>query len=205
MRISFLPLSAIFKMKSKIKKTLLNSLLPILAGAVLVAGIIYAWTEPQTIPPTPNAPAPINVSTNDQTFEGSKTLKMGSTGSNVLGINGALGVLGVFEAFSTAIFDGRVDLLNDSTLTGLMSNSDYWRIYNNNAGGDNNGAMVIETGDDYQEPIIFRQRRWDGPSRDLMAITGDGVGIGTNNPGQRLDVAGNIRQSYIHLTLVNSG
>ncbi len=82
----------------------------------------------QTIPPTPNAPAPINVSTFDQTFEGSKTLKMGSTGSNALGINGALGVLGVFEAFSTAIFDGN-------------------------------------------------------------------VGIGTNNPSQRLDVAGNIRQS----------
>ena len=65
-----------------------------------------------------------------------------------------------------------------------MAGSDYAQIY---AGGANNGGyLVINTGDDGNEPIVFQQQ-----GIEKMRIHANGyVGIGTSNPVAPLEVGG---------------
>ncbi|RFC52619.1 MAG: Chaperone of endosialidase [Verrucomicrobia bacterium] len=73
---------------------------------------------------------------------------------------------------------------DDSGVGGTMAANDAWRIYG--IGDDNNGALHIETYDDANEPIIFRQTGYE-----RMRIASNGyLGIGTINPGSPLHVAG---------------
>ncbi|MDD5005956.1 MAG: hypothetical protein PHS93_05585 [Candidatus Omnitrophica bacterium] len=75
----------------------------------------------------------------------------------------------------------------------VMASNDYWKIYSEgNTNPGNNGVLIIETGDDLSEPIIFRQRSASSV-RDAMAIDAAGnVGIGTSAPTQALDTIGRI-------------
>ncbi len=51
----------------KLKQTLAKSLLPIFAATMLLAGIVYAWSEPTTSPPTQgNISTPLNDGTTGQ-------------------------------------------------------------------------------------------------------------------------------------------
>jgi hypothetical protein len=64
---------------------------------------------------------------------------------------------------------------NSTGVYGLMANSDYWKIYGQ--GGDNAGELIIQTGDDGNEPISFYQ---NGTYRG--GVAGDGwINSGTGN------------------------
>jgi len=77
--------------KKILSKTL--SFLPQIIASLFLAGFVaYAWTEPAGPPPGGNVEAPINVGSASQ-------IKAG-----------ALGIGGVFRAFSGAIFDGNVGI-----------------------------------------------------------------------------------------------
>jgi len=87
---------------------------------------------------------------------------------------------------------GNLQLANNYSIFATMADNDYWKIYSE--GGSNAGKLVIETGDDKSEPIVFRQRQtWDPGSgyRDAMIIDASGnVGIGTAKPTAKLEVIG---------------
>jgi hypothetical protein len=54
----------------KIRKSLLKNFLPVLISSVLVAGAVYAWTEPLSSPPANNVSAPFNIGSQTQTKTG---------------------------------------------------------------------------------------------------------------------------------------
>jgi hypothetical protein len=73
---------------------------------------------------------------------------------------------------------------NDTGIVGSMANNDYWKIYG--TGTDDNGSLIIQTGDNSNEPIIFRQQ-----DSERMRINSSGyVGIGTNSPRAPLEISG---------------
>lgn len=75
----------------------------------------------------------------------------------------------------------------DSNATGIvanMANNDYWKIYSQ--GGDNAGELIIQSGDDGNEPIIFKQQ-----DSERMRINSSGyVGIGGSSPRAPLEIFG---------------
>lgn len=102
-----------------------------------------------------------------------------------------------------SIQDGRLWF---TTATGLGDNGgiggaiaggfDYWRIFG--AGDSEKGALYIDTGDDANEPIIFRQYG-GGTHYERMRIADNGavgIGIGTTTPRGRLDVNGSLSLTY---------
>ena len=89
-------------------KTIKQSFLTIAIGLALVAGISYAWTGPTANPPLNNAPAPVNVSATGQY----KT--------------GALGIGGLFRAYSNAIVDGNVGIGTDAPKNRLHVKGSNW-------------------------------------------------------------------------------
>jgi Chaperone of endosialidase len=73
---------------------------------------------------------------------------------------------------------------SDTGNVGYMATSDYWKIYG--TGTDDNGSLVIQTGDNTNEPIIFKQQ-----DSERMRIHSNGyVGIGTNSPRAPLEISG---------------
>jgi hypothetical protein len=86
---------------SKIKSTFSKSLPVIIVSIMITTAIIYAaWQEPKSAPPNNNAPAPINVSSLQQEFLGSKTLRVRSgaiPNGGVLSIDGGFNVTGVLR------------------------------------------------------------------------------------------------------------
>lgn len=75
-------------------------LLTIIIGFVMVAGVsMVSATGPTQNPPGGNTPAPVNVGTSNQTFDGSKTLQFGSSSSGILTLNGGVGILGALNSY----------------------------------------------------------------------------------------------------------
>jgi len=74
------------------KIPLYYALSTIILSTLLVATIIYAWTEPTVVPPGGNVSASINVG-GDSQYK-----------------SGALGIGGVFRGYSNGIFDGNVGI-----------------------------------------------------------------------------------------------
>jgi hypothetical protein len=118
-----------------------------------------------------------------------------ASGSNIYNTN--TGNVGIGTTSPTS---GNLQLANNYSIFTTMSDNDYWKIYSE--GGSNSGKLVIETGDDASEPIVFRQRMTYNPytTRDAMYIDGSGnVGIGTTSPANyigwpgALEVVGQIK------------
>ncbi|MBI3991478.1 MAG: hypothetical protein HY350_04940 [Candidatus Omnitrophica bacterium] len=99
---------------------------------------------------------------------------------------------------------GNLQLSNNYRIYSTMSTNDYWQIYSE--GGDDAGTMVIETGDNASEAIIFRQRETSGTTRNAMAISSSGnVGIGTASPGNyKLNVSGDAMVNRIYTQAASS-
>lgn len=164
-------------MSQKIK-TILSQTLPVIILATLFTiSIIYAWTEPSQAPPGGNVPTPVNV------------------GSTTQYKSGALGIGGVFRAYSGAIFDGKVgigtinpqaklDIIDpDSTgeilLKGKGNSWNYsqlklqdintnrtWNIMHRQFAGDYPGGFTIE---EFNPPADYKMR---------LAINAGGVNDG---------------------------
>ncbi len=92
---------------------------------------------------------------------------------------------------SVVINDAGLDLTasNGRIVKGKMADNDFWQIYGE--GPNNDGSLIIETGDDGTEPIIFRQS-----GQERMRITNAGhiliqqQLISTGRDVKEFDVAG---------------
>ncbi len=85
-----------------------KKILPQIIASLFLAGFVaYAWTEPPSAPPVGNVPAPINVGTAPQAK------------------SGPLLIGGIFQAFSDAIFNGKVGIgtASPSQSLDIVSNS----------------------------------------------------------------------------------
>lgn len=81
---------------------------------------------------------------------------------------------------------------DDIMLAGSMATNDWWRIYGSTAGVDQ-GSLIIMTGDNGTEPIIFYQNDSNGgnPAQERLRIHSNGnVGIHNSNPTSTLYVSG---------------
>ncbi len=115
-------------------------------------------------------------------------LKFGSSWESPFGTNTRLTLdrSGNMRLLSgTTLYASNIDLLsNGNTLTGRMADSDWWQIFGE--GSSDNGSLVIRSGDNSNEPIIFRQT-----DSERMRIHSNGyVGIGTNSPRAPLEISG---------------
>ena len=117
----------------------------------------------------------------------SGALKFGSSWESPTGTNTRLTLdrSGNMRLLSgTTLFASNIDLFNNNKLKGLMADNDYWEIYGE--GSSDNGSLVIRSGDNSNEPIIFRQQ-----DSERMRIHSNGyVGIGTNSPNAPLHISG---------------
>lgn len=169
------------------KTNLFYALTVISLSTLIVVSVVYAvWTEPPLPPPGGNASEPLNISTTTQSKAG------------------ALGIGGVFRAYSDAIFDGNVGIGTTTSTEKLIvqSLSDGRGVINiNQVGADNWSGLKIDR-DGLEKWFIgvsaandnLRLRR-DSASDDLVIDAGGDVGIGTTTPAYKLDVNGVIRAS----------
>ena len=115
-------------------------------------------------------------------------LKFGTSWENPFGTNTRLTLdrSGNMRLLSgTTLFASNIDLYsNGNMLTGKMADSDWWQIFGE--GSSDNGSLVIRSGDNSNEPIIFRQT-----DTERMRIASNGyVGIGTSSPNAPLHISG---------------
>lgn len=115
-------------------------------------------------------------------------LKFGTSWENPFGTNTRLTLdrSGNMRLLSgTTLFASNIDLYsNGNMLTGKMADSDWWQIFGE--GSSDNGSLVIRSGDNSNEPIIFRQT-----DTERMRIASNGyVGIGTTSPNAPLHISG---------------
>jgi hypothetical protein len=115
-------------------------------------------------------------------------LKFGTSWENPFGTNTRLTLdrSGNMRLLSgTTLFASNIDLYsNGNMLTGKMADNDWWQIFGE--GSSDNGSLVIRSGDNSNEPIIFRQT-----DSERMRIHSNGyVGIGTTSPNAPLHISG---------------
>ncbi len=124
------------------------------------------------------------------------------TGSTALTANANLNVYGnigigtaasgnKLQIYGGLIYCDQPDGTDNTGIGGVMAGSDFWRIHG--AGTSNDGALYIDTGDDANEPIVFRQSSGNPMTSytpyERMRIAANGyLGIGTTSPNAPLQV-----------------
>jgi hypothetical protein len=174
-------------MNQKIKYILLQTLPVMVISGLIVTAMVYAWNEPSQSPPQGNVPAPINVGDVGQTKTGSLSINGGFQSTGVTRL------LSLTQIPSTAVLNfGNTtrQMINLWSSTpdspapgqygiGIQNNTQYFRSAQNFAwyrgGTHDNTALSAGTGGSV-----------------LMSIIGStgSVGIGTNTPSRKLQVAG---------------
>ena len=118
--------------------------------------------------------------------------------------NGNVGIGTNSPGYKLTINGGWLRFDSNSTgITASMANDDYWRIYGQ--GGSNAGELVIQSGDDGNEPISFYQSgTWrGGVASDGWFNAGANVGFRTSNSEANSTIFNNGRN--LTFSLYNGG
>lgn len=131
---------------------------------------------------------------------GSNILVTGSTALTAnanLNVNGNIGIGTAATGNKLQIYGGLIycdqpDATDNTGIGGVMAGSDFWRIHG--AGSNNDGTLYIDTGDDANEPIVFRQNSGSPMGvytpYERMRIAANGyLGIGTTSPMAPLQIS----------------
>jgi hypothetical protein len=160
-----------------IKKYLQNNLLSFLLVVIFVSFFILtiglAWTEPNAAPPGGNIAAPLNVGDTGQVKSGGLTLnwKGGQYGLIV-----AAGNVGIGTTNPGAKLDVRGVIGTDSVFgfSNVQQTASPYGVYISAPAGQSMGLFTNSV-------------------ERIRIDSGGNVGIGTTNPGYRLDIAGDVR------------
>ena len=139
----------------------------------------------------------------DFQLAGNSTLKI--DGSGAVGIGTAspaadlhLGATDAKLYVGQASGGYQTSLSDDHTNARLMlkaAGDDYLSIYG--VGNSDAGSIVIESGDNGEEPIIFQQSNQGSPTERMRIHSNGFVGIGNGAPEHELDVTGVIRACQV--------
>jgi hypothetical protein len=123
-----------------------------------------------------------------------------------LGHNGTVGIGGITHPAATLDVAGNIkanEIRFTTSGNGLrwdMNTTDGAEIkFHSSGNGAGQSYLEIKTFDDGDEPIVFTQT-----SEKMRIHTNGFVGIGTNNPSQRLDVAGAVRCERVISTVAQT-
>jgi hypothetical protein len=166
-----------------------TSICCLLALGILIGIYSYAWVAP-TASPNSSAGAAIN-------FSG------GNVGIGTTSPSTALDIIGIAAPYSAlklqssggstaAVYGGQVTSLYGYIGSGYYYNSASWRTANTAASNvlfNNDGSLQLTT-----DASLTANTNYTPTSR-LTILNGGNVGIGTTSPGQKLEVAGNIKLS----------
>lgn len=109
------------------------------------------------------------------TIATSNKVGIGTTSpSQTLDVNGSVNITG------NILFPNQSNATNRGIIGTMAGSSDSWSVYGY-ADADDNGSLILETGDNGTEPIVFRQNN-SGTSLERMRISAAGkLNVGTTN------------------------
>ena len=179
-------------MKLVSKKSFLISL-AVLAGIVLVANLVLAWTTPTADPPASNLPAPINEGSDTQTKSGGLNIS-GNVGIGTTAPTKAkLQVMGNLYLGGEASDDTRIIYPSHNL---YIQNEGYAHPnIHIRPGGSTSGNLYSSLGlyaSDTASPPNYTEKILLATGGNSY-FNGGNVGIGTTNPGYKLDVNGTVR------------
>jgi hypothetical protein len=172
----------IFTQTTKKFSYFLITIILVLGLSISAQSLLAAWTTPTASPPSNNVSPPLTEGVNDQVKAGS----LGIAGDlyvfdNVILATSSGAKVGIGTAFPAhklhvyekdPAFNGNAEI--DIQSGGEPNDNSHWAIYNNRDALDNS------------------LRFWHG-NNYLTILSNGNVGIGADNPSQKLDVNGKIR------------
>lgn len=141
------------------------SIFIVVFAGLIVFGAVWAWTEPDVVPPGGNVYAPLNTANNSQIKKGNLAVNASSTWANGLIVFGNVGIDDT-SPDSKLDVDGQIHATDDICT-------------------DSGGGVCLSS--------ASTGGYWDVSGNDIYNNNSGNVGIGTTNPGDKLDVVGNIR------------
>ena len=149
------------------KETFIKSLPSAVVALVMVGAFAYAFTEPASAPPTSNVASPLNTGATGQSKAGGLILNTGGAATGLIVSSGNVGI-------GTAGPGQALDVNGN-----IRSRGGNWQSYT--------GSAYVAA---YYDALTHR---FDISGSPKMSIdSGGNVGIGTQSPGYKLDVAGDI-------------
>jgi len=163
-------------------------ILGVLAMSILVGYFVLAWTEPGSIPPVGNVPAPLNVSLNAQSKEGA--LVVGANSSVTTGLIVRYGNVGIGTTEPGYKLDVSGNIRSTGTVYANANGAAYF------CGGDDTCLYDINVANTIgvygaQDSTVGSIKLGSGGGT-ISGYSGN-VGIGTTSPGYKLDISGDVR------------
>lgn len=189
-----------------IKKSTMQTLKVVILTLVLAMGVNYVfavdWAPPSSNPPAGNTPAPLNVTVNGQVKDGGLVLNASRTATYGLQVmntasqyglvvtsNGRVGIGNLPDNASLDIF-GNIRIRGGTPGAGkvLTSDAEGLGTWEEPAGGGGGGGITGGVANQIPKFLNATTLTNSGVTENSSGQ----IGIGTTNPGSKLDVNGNV-------------
>jgi len=169
---------------SKLAKSL-AFIASVLALSFSLGYLVFAWTEPASVPPAGNISAPLNISATGQSKVGGLILNTGGSTNGLIVQSGKVGI-------GTTSPGSELDVTGTFSMSGItappISPFGQGRIYFDSSA---NKFQISENGGSYAA-LAGVGGQWTISGSNIYYNTGN-VGIGTASPGTNLEVNGQVK------------